>query len=121
MNKSFLLVLAGILWAAQALAQTTAITQPLRTLPPAPTCFICDCDSQDFSCRTGCAMTDFAARQQCQASCAIQKAQCLANARVLQRAEDNQRQALLKSSLTAPPSTTPASTVTTTTATPAGR
>jgi len=117
MRKLFLLAFASLLWAAQAAAQTTAITQPLQTLPPAPTCFICDCNSQDFSCRTGCAMTDFAARQQCLASCATQQAQCLANAQVLQRAIDTQRQAMLKTSLTAPASTTPASTLTTTTST----
>jgi hypothetical protein len=61
-------------------------------------------------------MTDFAARQQCLASYATQQAQCLANAQVLQRAIDTQRQAMLSTSLAA---NSTATLTTTTSATPA--
>ena len=126
MTKPLLLVLVGVLWAASALAQTTittttannttttTATQPLPALPPASACFICNCNNQDFSCRTACNTTDFAARQQCLAACASQQAQCLANAQAQQRAVDTKRQSMLGVSLTATPTPAVGTTMTTT-------
>jgi hypothetical protein len=101
--KTLVIALTVLLAAAAALAQTatttiTTTTSPQATvnvLPPASTCFTCDCNSQDFSCRTTCnAITDFASRQQCLSSCDQTKSTCLSNAQVQQRAADTQRQAL---------------------------
>ena len=105
-----LLTLAAILSAAPLLhAQATTATGQTQTqglvqqqnLPPAPTCFTCDCNSQDFDCRTSCnAITNFASRQQCLASCGQQQATCLSNAQVQQRAQDAQRQAAQTTTVT---------------------
>lgn len=96
-------ILAAMLMAAffatGVLAQTTSTgsqtqtqNQVQQTLPPASTCFICDCNNQDFSCRTGCAgITDFAARQRCEAACGTTQSRCLLNAQALQRQVDAQR------------------------------
>jgi len=115
MSKTLVLalaaVLASLLGAAPLAAQSTTPTGQAQTqnqvrqqnLPPAPTCFTCDCNSQDFDCRTACNVYgDFAARQQCLAACGLQQATCLSSAQVQQRAVDTQRQA----SQTAPSSQT---------------
>ncbi|MFZ5425467.1 MAG: hypothetical protein ACOZEN_00725 [Thermodesulfobacteriota bacterium] len=100
MIKTLLLALALTAFAAPAAAQSTSASGQTQTqnqvtiqnLPPAPTCFTCDCNNQDFACRTGCAsITDFARRQQCEAACGQQQSQCLYNAQRLQRAQDEQR------------------------------
>jgi hypothetical protein len=121
MTKTLLFALAVVLCAAPLTAQTntttttttTGLTQvQLSNLPPAPTCFICDCNSQDFSCQTACndstTYPDFASRQQCLAACDQQQATCLSNAQVQQRAVDTQRQALQNTSPTSSTGTTAA-------------
>jgi len=103
MKTSLFITLAVLLFAAPLMAQTTTTTTTtvngqtqatVNTLPPATTCFTCDCNTQNFTCSTACnAITDFASRQQCQASCDQTQATCLYNAQVQQRAIDTQRQA----------------------------
>ena len=84
---------------AQTVGTSTTVTtstgnQVQLNLPPASSCFICDCNNQDFSCRTGCAaITNFSARQQCEAGCGTSQSQCLLNAQALQRQLDAQRAA----------------------------
>lgn len=89
-----------LLQAAPSSAQATSASGQTQTqnqvqqqnLPPASTCFNCDCNTQDFACRTACtAITDFTRRQQCEAACGQTQASCLANAQRLQRAQDEQR------------------------------
>jgi hypothetical protein len=81
---------------------------PLQNLPPAPTCFICDCNDQDFDCRTSCQSpsSTFVATQQCLAACLDQQASCLANAQTQQSLIDAQRAQLLQQTGTST-STTP--------------
>ena len=78
---------------SSAVGQTQTQNQVRQqNLPPAPTCFTCECNNIDFACRTGCAaITDFTRRQQCEAACGQQQATCLSNAQRLQRAQDEQR------------------------------
>ncbi|MFP5222697.1 MAG: hypothetical protein ACLGSA_10450 [Acidobacteriota bacterium] len=92
--------------AAPSRAQATSTTGQTQTqnqvtqqnLPPAGTCFNCDCNTQDFACRTGCAgITDFTRRQQCEAGCGQTQADCLVRAQRLQRAQDEQRSQTLQS------------------------
>ena len=112
MTKSLLLTIVAVLLAAPLAAQTTTTTTTgaqtqvqLQNLPPAPTCFICNCNNQDFSCQTACnnsaSYPDFASRQQCLAACDQQQATCLANAQMQQRAVNTQRQVLQNTSPTA--------------------
>ena len=96
--KTILLALAVLLNGAPLWAQTTTTTTTgqtqatINSLSPASSCFICECNTADFSCRTGCAaITDFVSRQQCDAACGQQQATCLSNAQVQQRAVDTQR------------------------------
>lgn len=100
MTKTFFLAFALLLAAAPAAAQSSTATGQSQTqnqvtiqnLPPAATCFTCDCNNQDFACRTSCAsITDFVTRQQCEAACGQQQAKCLYNAQLQQRAQDEQR------------------------------
>lgn len=98
MKTTFLLALAVLLNAAPLWAQTTTTTTSGQTqatvnsLSPASSCFICECNTTDFACRTSCAsITDFTTRQQCEAACGQQQATCLSNAQVQQRAVDTQR------------------------------
>jgi len=86
--------------AAPSSAQATSTSGQTQTqnqvqqqnLPPASTCFNCDCNTQDFACRTACtAITDFTRRQQCEAACGQTQADCLVRAQRLQRAQDEQR------------------------------
>ncbi len=73
---------------------STTSTQTQQTLAPASACFICDCNNQDFTCRTSCAtVTDFVSRQSCEIACGTTQAQCLSNAQVQQRQIDTQRAA----------------------------
>lgn len=92
--------------AAPSRAQATSATGQTQTqnqvtqqnLPPAGTCFNCDCNTQDFACRTGCAgITDFARRQQCEAACGKTQSDCLVRAQRLQRAQDEQRNQTVQS------------------------
>ncbi|WP_243362632.1 hypothetical protein [Fundidesulfovibrio terrae] len=102
--KTLVIALTVLLAATSVLAQTTTTTTTttsttpqatVNTLPPASTCFTCDCNNQDFSCRTPCnAITDFASRQQCLSACDQAQATCLSNAQVQQRAVDTLRQTL---------------------------
>lgn len=89
-----------LMQAAPSLAQSTSASGQTQTqnqvtqqnLPPASTCFNCDCNTQDFACRTACtAITDFTRRQQCEAACGQTQADCLSRAQRLQRAQDEQR------------------------------
>lgn len=100
MTKTLLTLLALIALASSAHAQATSATGQTQTqnqvrqqnLPPAPTCFTCDCNNQDFACNTACnSIVDFTARQQCIAACGQTYSQCLQNAQRLQRAQDEQR------------------------------
>ncbi|WP_027191152.1 hypothetical protein [Fundidesulfovibrio putealis] len=89
-----------LMQAAPSPAQSTSASGQTQTqnqvtqqnLPPASTCFNCDCNTQDFACRTACtAITDFTRRQQCEAACGQTQADCLSRAQRLQRAQDEQR------------------------------
>lgn len=82
-------------WAqTSSTTSTTTTSQTQQILAPASACFICDCNNQDFSCRTSCAaITDFVSRQRCEIACGTTQAQCLSNAQVLQRQLDTQRAA----------------------------
>lgn len=100
MKKTLFAALALLLCAAPAAAQSTTPSGQSQTqnqvniqnLPPAATCFTCNCNNQDFACRTECAaITDFVRRQQCEAACGRQQSQCLYNAQLQQRAQDEQR------------------------------
>jgi hypothetical protein len=98
MKTTFLFTLAVLLSSATLWAQSTTTTSSgstqatINNLAPASNCFICECNSQDFTCRTACAsITDFATRQQCEAACGQQQSTCLSNAQVQQRAVDTQR------------------------------
>ncbi len=101
MTKTLMLAMTLLVFAAPAAAQSTTASGQTQTqnqvtiqnLPPAPTCFTCDCNNQDFACRTSCnnAYTNFAARQQCLAACGQQQSQCLYSAQLKQRAVDDQR------------------------------
>ena len=92
--------------AGAASAQSTSVAGQSQTqnqvtqqnLPPAPTCFPCECNTQDFGCRTSCAsITDFTRRQQCEAACGQAQSECLARAQRLQRAQDEQRNLTVQS------------------------
>jgi hypothetical protein len=100
MTKALLTLLALAALSSSAFAQATSVTGQTQTqnqvrqqnLPPAPTCFTCDCNNQDFACNTACnIIVDFAARQQCIADCGQNQAKCLENAQRQQRAQDEQR------------------------------
>ena len=110
MTVRAILILACVLCASPVLGQTAITTGQgssqgqavVQTLPPIGSCFICDCNSQDFACTTSCAgITDPVARQQCLASCGYQKSQCLSNAQILQRQMDDQRAAAMLTGSTA--------------------
>ena len=101
--KTILVLLALMIWAAPLRAQTSSTAAQTQNqvrqqdLPPAPTCFTCDCNTQDFACRTPCArIADFVRRQQCEADCGLRQAACLQNAQLQQRAVDAQRAALVQ-------------------------
>lgn len=101
MRHTLLFTAALLLFAGLATAQVT-VTLPsqnqvtVNTLPPIGTCFICDCNSTNLDCKTGCqSITEFTRRQQCEAACGQNLATCLQNAQVLQRAQDDQRAAAL--------------------------
>ncbi|GFK92868.1 hypothetical protein NNJEOMEG_00696 [Fundidesulfovibrio magnetotacticus] len=100
MFKHLVLALALAAFPASAMAQsTTAVGQTqtqnqvtIQSLPPAATCFNCECNNTDFTCRTACMdYTDLIKRQQCEAACGQTLSTCLANAQKLQRAVDEQR------------------------------
>ncbi len=92
--KPFFACLLALSLASAAHAQTTQ-TQgqvKLNNLPPAATCFTCNCNNDDLICRTGCdSITDFVARQRCLAACGQTLSTCLSNAQLQQRAQDEQR------------------------------
>lgn len=101
MIKPLVIALALLAFPGAVLAQSTSASGQTQTqnqvtiqnLPPAATCFNCDCNTADFDCRTDCFNTysDLVKRQQCEATCGRTLSTCLANAQKLQRAVDEQR------------------------------
>jgi len=101
MLKPLVFTLALLAFPLAALAQSTTASGQSQTqnqvtiqnLPPAASCFTCDCNTADVDCRTDCfnSYSDLVKRQQCEATCGRTLATCLSNAQRLQRAVDEQR------------------------------
>lgn len=110
MLKPLVFTLALLALPGAALAQSTSASGQSQTqnqvtiqnLPPAATCFTCECNTADFDCRTACvSSTDPVRRQQCEAACGQTLSTCLSNAQRLQRAVDEQRALTQQSSSSA--------------------